>query len=285
MAAVTATTTAKLIVSGWSAELHEAATEESVVTREFQQASAEKIHGTFYVRKIAAISATVLATAAAMDVSGGNLTATANTEDYVAITPVHYYGAVQIDRQTFNRLDFDPKNPHANMIKYGLAEARDQYGAQLAASLSIAKGSGAANFDKGLLADALQSIATYAKRYFKIGVTPWYLKVHPSQIKNVVTTNDFTSSYIRGDSEKPIRSGWVNTALGAELDESDNVYQAAGITHNLAYIKETFVHASNEKATILDPQDDGLTVWVIGTEEFGMSEFEDTFGVDVQTVG
>jgi hypothetical protein len=283
MAQTTATTTADLIISGWSAELHEAATEESVVTREFTRATSGKIHGAFYVRKIGAIGATSLATAAAMGRT--SLTATANTEDAIAISPVNAYAAVQIDRQTFNRLDFDPKNPYGRMIKYGLAEYYDQYGAQLAASLSIAKGSGAADFDKGLLADALQSIATNAKRYFKIGVTPWYLKVHTSQIKNVVTTNDFTASYVRGDAEKPIKSGWVNTALGAQLDESGNVYQSGGITHNLAYIAETFAFAYNEEAIILPPQDDGLTVWVIGNIEFGMSEIEDTFGVDVQTRG
>jgi hypothetical protein len=282
MAQTTATTTANLIISGWSASLMEGATEESVVTREFPRATSEKIHGAFYVRKIGTISATTLATAG----TGTSLTYTANTEAAVAISPVNAYAGVEIDRQTYNRLDFNPENPYRNMIKYGLAEYYDQYGAALAASLATnVKGSGIANFDKGLLADCLQALATHGKRYFKIGKTPWYLKVHTSQIKNVVTTNDFTASYVRGDSEKPIVSGWVNTALGAELDESGNVYQTGGITHNLAYLKEAFAFAYNEEATILEPQPVELVVRIIGNIEFGMSEIEDKFAVDCQTVG
>ena len=94
---------------------------------------------------------------------------------------------------------------------------------------------------------------------------------------------DLTADYVTGSNGKPLVSGWLSKVLGAVINESGNVYQSGGVTHNLAYLSDAFVIGHNEETTILEPQNFELVVRIIGTEEFGMSEQFDEYAVDIQT--
>lgn len=282
MATTHTTTRADLrIKESWTPGLLYEATEESVVTRNFASLTGvQKINKKVHIPKVKRIAA----------VGGGaystGLNYTSNPEEEIVVTPVQSYGAVEIQHAVFSRLDGDPTSAYRKMILAGLAEYRDQYGAALAAGLTVnVKGSALADVDKGLLLSVQQALAASARNAFQIGVTDWFIKLHTSQIANCMGMFDFTADYVRGDSEKPLVSGWLSKALGAVINESGNVYVAGGVTHNMAYLSDAFVMGFNEESTILDPQPYELVVRVIGTEEFGMSEQFDEYAVDIQTKG
>lgn len=274
------TEVAALIPQAWTPGLREEATEEMEIVRDFSGADGvEKMYGQLNIRKIKRQGVQALAA------SGGlSLVYNQNTEVSVSCTPTWVYGAVEINRSVYNRLDLNPDNPYRNMLKNGISEYIDQLGGALAAGLATSvKGSGVASMDKGLCLDAEQALAVYAKRFFKPGVTPWFLKVHSTQLKNMMSIFDLTADYVRGDGEKPISSGWVSKALGATINESGNVYQAGGITHNLGFIPQAFVIAYNEEMTVLAPQEFELVTRLIATAEVGVVEVFDEYAVDIQT--
>jgi len=279
MATYTTTTGDKRIPEHWSPGSLMETTEESVVTRNFASLTGvPKIGKKVHIPKVKRIPA----------VGGGaystGLTYTANTEEEITVTPVQSYGAVEVQHAFYSRMTGDPVSPLRQMILYGLAEYRDQYGAALATGLTTnVKGSGLADIDKGLLLDAQMALATSAKRAFEIGVTPWFIKIHPSQIKNCMSIFDITADYVTGHNGQPLVNGWFSKVLGAVINESGNVYQSGGITHNLAYLSDAFVIGHNEETRILNPQEYELVVRIIGTEEFGMSEQFDEYAVDIQT--
>lgn len=286
MAGVIGTTeTATWIPQVWSAGLREEATEEMVIVNDFSDAEGvTKIMGQLNIRKIKRQTAQALNAATAG--AGTALVYNQNTEVSVNCTPVWAYAAVELNRAVYNRLDFDPDNPYRDMLKNGLSEYIDQAGGTLASALATnVKGSGAADLDFGLALDAEMALATYAKRFFRPGKTPWYMKIHPSQIKSLMSQFNLIADYVRGDGEKPIHSGWMSKALGANIDETGNVLQSGGITHNLGFIPEAFVIAYNEDMTVLPPQAFELVNRIIATVEFGVVEVFDEFAVDIQTRG
>ena len=75
----------------------------------------------------------------------------------------------------------------------------------------------------------------------------------------------------------------VDMPVAAMIEQSGNIYVAAGIAHNLAYIEPAFVVGYNEEPTVLDPQPYELVTRIIATEEFGMSEAFDEYACDMQT--
>ena len=278
---------ANTIPQVWSAGLREDATEEMVIVRDFSIAEGvEKVLGQLNVRKIARQSYNVIATPTSSGTSGTGLTYAQNVEGVATGTPVWIYGAVEINRAAYNRLDFDPDNPYRDMIKNALGEGVEYYGASLWSSLATnIKGSGAADADAGLVLDCSMALAINAKRFYRPGQTPFYLKLHPTQIKNLMSQFNLIADYVRGDDEKPVRSGWMSKTLGAEIDETGNIVQTGGVTHNLAFIPEAFVIAYNEEMTILPAQAYELVNRLIGSCEFATFAVYEKFAVDMQTKG
>ena len=275
----TTTTAAKLIPEIWSQNLLEETTEEMVVATNFAKPEGvSKINGKLHIRKVLRIAAT------GANASGLGLNYTANTEQEVTATPIWAYAAVEINHAVYTRMDVNPDNTYRDMLKYGLAEYIDQYCAQQAASLvTNVKGSGLADMDLGLFLDAQMALAISSKRRFKVGITPWYIKLHPTQLKNTMSIFNLIADYVRGDGVKPVVSGWLSPVLGANVDETGNVYQAGGVTHNPAFLEDAFVLAYNEEPTVLDPQPFELVKRVIATTEFGTAIQYDNFAVDIQS--
>jgi len=279
MATINPTTAATFTPELWSAGMLMETTEEEVVGKNFARAEgATKIGKKLHIPKMLAIPAVGGGT------YGTGLTYTANTEEEITVLPVTSVAAIELSRQARNRMNTDPSSNYRDMLKAGLAEYRDVYNGSLATGLSVnVKGSALASIDKGLLLDAQMALAISAKKRFKPGVTTWYIKLHPLQLKNCMGIFDFTADYVRGDSERPLVTGWMSKVLGANIDESGNVLNSGGIIHNLAYLSDAFVTAFNEESTVLPEQAVELVTRIIATEEFGSSEQFDKFAVDIQT--
>lgn len=277
MATVSTTTALKFLPELWTPGLLMETTEEEVVGKNFSRPpGARKIGQQLHIPKMLAISAAAY--------TSGSPTYTANTEEEVLVNPQISVAAVEIARAVYNRMPSSPDSPYREMLRAGLAEFRDVACASLATGLSVnIKGSALASIDKGLLLDAQQALTISAERRYKPGVTPWYIKIHPLQLKNCMSIFDLTADYVRGDSERPLVSGWMSKVLGANIDESGNVLNSGGIIHNLAYLSEAFVMAFNEESTVLPAQDIELVTRLIATEEFGVAEAFDKFAVDIQT--
>lgn len=281
MATTTTTTALKLLPERWSPGLLQETTEEEVVGKNFSRppGGVRKIGQKLHIPKMLAITAQ-----SGAGPYSTSLTYSSNTEEEVTVSPEQSYAAVEIQRSVYNRMDINPDGPYRTMLKYALAEYRDTVAAALASGLATnVKGSALASIDKGLLLDAQQALAVSAKRMFRPGETPWYIKVHPLQLKNCMSVFDMTADYVRGDSARPLVSGWMSPVLGANIDESGNVLNSGGIIHNLAYLSEAFVTGFNEESTVLDPQPVELVMRIIATEEFGSSEQFDEYAVDIQT--
>lgn len=279
--AITTSEAAKLLIQTWSATLKPEATEEMKIGLNFSDAEGvEKFRNQLNIRKIKVINGTT----AAANFNGQTLVYTNNTENAVSCTPTWAYAAVEITRAVFNRMEISPANGYRDMIRKALATAIDVACAQLASTLTTnVKGSGASQIDKSLLLDLLQALVTTSRNQFKPGITPVHLTIHPSQLKNLISIIDITADYARGDDVRPLVSGWVSKALGINFNESGNVYQSGGVTHNIAHIDGAFVLAYNEEPTILDPQDFELLVRLIATTEHGEVAVFDEWAADLQT--
>jgi len=279
MATTTTTTALKLFPELWSSGFLYETSEEEVIDRLFARPQgARKIGQQLHIPKVKRIAAT-----GGSSYSTG-LTYTANTEGEVTVDPVEYYAAVEVARSVYRRMDTSPESVYRKMLLAGCAEFRDQEAAELATGLTTnQKGGAQSSLDYGLIADAAQALVVSSKSAFKVGVTPWNLVIHPTQYKNLLSILTLIADYIRGDGEKPVQSGWVVRALNARLNESGNIYQANGITHNMGFLDDAFVAADNEEPTVLDPQPVELVVRIIAAGESGWSEQFDEYAVDVMT--
>lgn len=263
----------------WNPTLFRQANEELVVAADFNPAEIESVGNNYFIRKILTFTST------SMGANAGALTY-ANTSDLVVTGTLYRdYTAVQIANEVVDRMDVDIVAPKKAQLVAGLATGLDVNAGVLAASLStnVVGGATVAGLDEPTLALVTQKLATNGKDHFKIGVTPVYMKVHPSQISSVIQIFNLTADYIRGDGERPKVSGWVSKALGMQMNESGNVYQSAGITHNLAYIDQCFVKGFNRQPMVLSPQPFDDTVKYIAVVEYMLVEAFDEYGVDVQT--
>jgi hypothetical protein len=277
MADVSSTTAANLIPSRWSASLRLDATEEMMIAKNFNEGEGvERINGTLYIRRVKAVAAAAQ--------SGGTISYTANTENRIAVTPTWATAGVQIDRNVFTQMDQSPANPYRRQIALGLGAYIDVQAGLLATSLSTnISGGGANNLDYATIADAVWKVIASSKNHFKAGETPAWFTIHPSQGKFLVAQMNLIADYIRGDGETPVATGWILKALGANMKESGNVYQAAGVTHNLMHTADAYVLAYNEEPLILPEQQFDVTTKIIGTTEFGVAEVYDEYAADVQS--
>jgi len=274
-----------LLEQTWRGELATQCNEEMRIANDFDNGNdgLSKFGNVLNIRKILRIAASTLSTTD----TGKSLTYTNNTEQVVQVSPTFAYGAVEIARTTLARLLAEAKlrAAYRKQIAAGLATKIDADAGALAASLTTnVKGSSAQNFDKAFLLDGIGALISSAKDLYSPGAGGWaFLKYHPNQWDQVHAINEITNAQIRGDSEKPVKVGWVWQAYGLKLMESGNVYTAAGTAHNLLHIKESHVLAYNSRPDFLSPQEFELVWRLIAFVEYGVGEVWDEYAVDMQT--
>lgn len=274
-----ATEAAALIPKRWNPGLKLEAQEEMIGVKNFSEAvGVQKINGQLYFRKIKRINST------AVPSGGATLTATGNTETAPSITPTREYAMVQIEGAVLDRMDTDPSSAYRTQIKAGLGTGVDVAGMTLAAGLSTnIVGNGAAHLDQALLLEAQGKLIGSSRNKFNPGVSPAYLTIFHTEIRYIMGIFNLTADSARGDAEHPLVTGWIIKTLGMMLNESGNVYQAAGVTHNLLHTDDAFAIGYNREPSILPPQQFEDSVKIIGVVEHGEVELFDEYAVDVQT--
>jgi hypothetical protein len=274
-----------LLETTYRPELATQCNEEMRIANDFDNGNdgLSKFGNLLTIRKILRIAASTLS---ASD-TGKSLTYTNNTELAVTVSPTFAYGAVEIARTVLSRLLAEAKlrAAYRKQIGAGLATKIDADAGVLAGSLTTnVKGSGAVNIDKTLLLDGVGALVETCRDLYNPGQGKWaHFKFHPKQIKHVLAINEITNAQIRGDAEKPVKTGWVWDAYGLQMMESGSVYTAAGVAHNLLHIKEAFVLAYNTRPDFLTPQEFELAWRLIAFVEYGVGEVWDEYAVDMQT--
>lgn len=191
---------------------------------------------------------------------------------------------VQIEGAVLDRMDTDPSSAYRTQIKAGLGTGVDVAGMTLAAGLSTnIVGNGAAHLDQALLLEAQGKLIGSSRNKFNPGVSPAYLTIFHTEIRYIMGIFNLTADSARGDAEHPLVTGWIIKTLGMMLNESGNVYQAAGVTHNLLHTDDAFAIGYNREPSILPPQQFEDSVKIIGVVEHGEVELFDEYAVDVQT--
>jgi len=274
-----------LLEQTYRAELATQCNEEMRIANDFDNGNdgLEKFGNLLNIRKILRVGASTLNTTD----TGKSLTYTNNTELVVTVSPTFAYGAVEIARTTLSRLLAEAKlrAAYRKQIAAGLSTKIDADAGILAASLvTSVKGGSTQNFDKAFMLDGIGALIENAKDVYAPGQGGWaFLKYHPRQWDNIHAINEITNAQVRGDSEKPVKVGWVWAAYGLKLMETGSVYTNAGTAHNLLHVKESHVLAYNTRPDFLTPQEFELVWRLIAFVEYGVGEVWDEWAVDMQT--
>jgi len=273
-----------LLEETWEDELIPAATEEMRVVNNFRKSTVTGRFGdTLNISKVAAI----VAQTASSSFTGLSLSGTENTEENVTVAASFAYAKAYIAHNVTTdmvRIASFRKGLRTQLAA-ALATKIDVDGATLVASVSGVKGSGVDHLTKSLLLDSLGTIVKNVRNLWRPGKKNLYLCFHPDELEYVLNIPEITAANVRGDASNPNVSGFVWDAWGMNLDESGNVYQASGVTHNLLHVPESHVKAYNIEPTPLEPQMEELQyrlIWYVG---YGVGEVFDEYALDLQTAG
>jgi len=277
MANHTTTTAAKWIDKVWSGDFDLGAQEEMVFAGKIYDFGA--MHGEGHIPKFTAPSATTLAAG-----SGGSLTGTANTETETTLTPASSYVMYALEEQMLVRAMADPQNATKKMVQMCIGAAVDAACLVDVASLTTnVVGDGTGNFDKSMILDGVQKLASGAKQYFKPGQTNGIFVIHPAQIDDLLGISDVTSAQVRGDSANPTVSGWVAKAFGCEFYESGSVYTSGGVAYNVAFIPKAFAVGYNQRPAVKVQEFELLTKIICWTD-YAHAVHNDSYGVQIKTL-
>lgn len=274
---------AALLKTMYDADFRTKAYEEPVVIQDFSKpVSVERMGNSLVIRIIPVIADQSLA---ASD-TGQSLTAHTGTTTAVTASPVGRYGFVEIPIHLTSKFDGSESAAivaaYREQLKGSLDAAKDTYGAQTAITSAGVLTHGPVNFDKSNLLQAKQKLRISAKSHFKNG-SMIHMKYSPTQIQFVESIDSIMSAEVRGDSETPYVTGFVNKAFGMTFAETGNVYSAAGIVHNMLYLSSAFVQGYNIIYKLLDPQDYLLTTRYLAYSEFGVAVPFPEDALDFQT--
>lgn len=276
MANISTTTNAAILKTTYDAEFGLDPYEEAVVA-DFvaKPVNMTAIGNTLTLRKVAATPASKYT---GTNGRADQLTQVANTEAAVTTTLHYAYVLCTPDEPALTRL-VDDANYRTALRKQMAAGVNSQIDADLfalAASLSHTEAGVAVN--ETIYASALKQLAKYAKNKFRIGQTDARLFVHPDVLDDVLVMPIAKEYQIRGTQGTAV-SGQLVTTFGVKIEESGNVYQAAGSTYCPLIIKDAWAIGYNRAPAALPDQPDGIATEMIFRAEYGVCEWFDSSGV------
>lgn len=281
MATYTPTQAALSLRDQWTSEFGLDPTEEAIIAGVVSRPGATKIGNSLYMRKLKTASVQTLA---AGD-TGAAITATANTDERVQMTPTFKFAYIEIPEHTLTRVvdDGPYKAGQRKMLLAAINEDRDS--ALFALATGLSEATGAADLDETLLLDGLGRLAKRAKgkmRTFNGDRSTVYCFIHPDELKNAYKIPAFREYQIRG-SAGAAASGSAVSTYGVEFKESGLVYQNAGTTYNILMLPDAFALGHNIEPTLDEPQKYLLQWRFIAKTEYGVTEWFDTSGVALTT--
>lgn len=281
MATYTPTTAALSLRDQWTSEFGLDPTEEAIIAGVVSRPGVQKIGNSLYMRKLKTASVQTLA---AGD-TGAGITATANTDERVQMTPTFKFAYIEIPDHTITRVVDDGAYKAGQRKQLLAAINEDRDSALFALGTGLSETTGAADLDETLLLDGLGRLAKRAKgkmRTFNGDRSTVYCFLHPDELKNAYKIPAFREYQIRG-SAGAAASGTAVSTYGVEFKESGLVYQNAGTTYNLLILPDAFALGHNIEPTMDEPQRFLLQWRFIAKCEYGVTEWFDTSGVALLT--
>lgn len=281
MATYTPTQAALSLRDQWTSEFGLDPTEEAIIAGVVSRPGATKIGNSLYMRKLKTASVQTLA---AGD-TGAAITATANTDERVQMTPTFKFAYIEIPEHTLTRVvdDGPYKAGQRKQLLAAINEDRDS--ALFALATGLSETTGSADLDEPLLLDGLGRLAKRAKgkmRTFNGDRSTVYCFIHPDELKNAYKIAAFREYQIRG-SAGAAASGSAVSTYGVEFKESGLVYQNAGTTYNILMLPDAFALGHNIEPMVDEPQKYLFQWRFLAKTEYGVTEWFDTSGVGLLT--
>ena len=266
----------------WENELIPAAVEEMMIADDFRESAITgKFGDTLNISKIPSVAASTLSSSA----TGLSLTSTDPTLLNVTASPTYAYAAAYIADNVLTDMlrSASLRNGIRKQLSASLATKIDVDAGTLAAAVSSVAGGAGEHVTKVTLLDAITLLAAASKNKWKPGKVNMRLKIHPTEIKHLLTIADVTAANLRGDSQNPNVKGWVWDAYGCNIAETGNIYSAAGINHNMLFLPDAFAIAYNQRPAFMPDQYEELQFRIITRCSFAVVEVFDEYAVDYQT--
>lgn len=281
---ITATSQANSIVQEYQPGFGLAPNEELVVAADFYNASGavQAIGNLLTLRKLDIATAS---TVAAGD-TGTGLTYSDLTDTVSTLSPTFDYAASQIPLTILNRVGGDAvyKAAFKKQLVASLATALDVAGGALYSSVTTnVTGGGGSNLDQSLFLESWNKLIVSGKDAFDVGTTRATLVIYNKQAKNLMNIPGFTQANLLGETNGPLKRGWVNQPMNCNVRESGNIATAAGVAHSLLYLPMAFAKAWNMKPQVLDPQPIEAAIRIIAVQERGQTAYFEYLAVDLQT--
>ncbi len=273
------------LVNDWRPGFFAAANEEAVVSDEFNEATetSRGLHNQLTIRKIGV--STVQAMAAGYGAATG-LTYNTDNPTPVTVTPAYYYAAIQWARNAKARLQEDYaelSSKWRSQLIASLATKRDTICAALPATGNTHIVGGANPLDLPTVLEAIQTLAVYGKDHYKVGKSRAHIRIINTQIKALLSIQQLQEVKITGNDKSPLIKGWLWELANGDVNESGNIYTAAGVAHNMVYTNEAYVLGYNEKPEPWEPQMFEGVIRHIAGMDVGAAVLFDDYAVDLKT--
>lgn len=283
MAGITpGTEAANILREVWDAEFKADPTEESVIAGYISKPlGSQKIGNKMHLRKVKAKSANTLGNTTLGLKS--DLTFNTNTEVEVTAQPSFIYSGDQYAPHTMTRI-IDDGSFRAESRKQLMAALNEQIDTdifELFPALDYGV-SAAADLSDEMIRAALKTLATNAKRKFKLGKTPVKAFIHVDEVDVALGIAAFKQYDIRG-SQGSATSGQLVTTYGVTWEESGLVYRSGGTAYNGLILPDAFAIAYNIEPHAREPEVDGVSTTVIVEAEFAVAEWFASSGVKMPT--
>lgn len=179
--------------------------------------------------------------------AGDNLTFSANTETEVTAAPSVSYIAVQVDDVLVGRMMSNPNDMLRRSMESSVLEGVDLTSGLLIPTLTT-------NVTGGTDIDITPALITYSRMLLglrgkshvkqKGGSFRPKLVLYAGQLDHLLNVEQLAHADIRGDSENPVVSGWVDKAYGCDIYETGNV-ALDDVAHNAMFTPQALGIAFN----------------------------------------
>lgn len=271
----TVTTGANFIPEIWTKDVKTAIEENLVLANLVRRFDTDAKNGgdTLHIPAISNLSASAKSANTAVTFS-------APTESKVDLSlDQHYYCAFFIEDILKTQSAYQLRQLYTDRAGYAISEQIDTTLANLYSGLSQTTGSGATALTDTKILDGLQLLdeanAPFSDRSFVI---------RPAGKSDILALDKF-SLYQNTNSEEALRKGMIGDIYGMKIYVSTQTPLVTTVAHNLMFQKDAFALAMQmaprvQSQYFLDFLGDGVVIDAL----WGVTEFRDTFGVDVQSL-
>lgn len=205
---------------------------------------AEKIRDTLYVRRLAAVSTSTLASTA----DGSSITFSDLNPSVFSLTPNWVIAAAAYPDSAPRRQGEEIDAAFAENLTAALAAGLDTLVlAEIQSATTTPVGNAAYDIDAAGLRSALATLETNSKRLVKAGLSELNLLLDTGQISPALAIPEINNAYQRGDGKAPTVSGRISTGLGFKFDFTTLLASDANGKHGAAFHGDAIHYGYNQR--------------------------------------